>query len=212
MTGQTVLALPYVHLNLRFNPFGELAPEERAELAVVGIDVERIVSRLGEPGFAIQVLGRQGRGKSSHLFALRRHFPDAPYTHIALGAPVPDIPYAPVHFIDEMQRIPRSRRMRIFRRPASFVIGSHRDHRWEFRRAGLVFETVRLRGLTVERLQAIVDRRIDWARRDADKPVPRLSEAALATLIARYGDDVRAIESHLYEVFQRLEDVCDVQV
>jgi hypothetical protein len=170
------------------------------------------MNRLREPGFAIQFLGRRGRGKSMHLFALRRHFPGAPYTHIARGAPAPDIPYAPVHFIDEMQRIPWARRMRILRRPASFVIGSHWNHRWEFKRAGLAFETVKLRGVTVAQLQAMVDRRIDWARRSAGKPVPRLSEAALAALIARYGDDLRAIECHLYEVFQGLEEACDVQV
>jgi len=202
-------ALPYVHLNLRCNPFGELTP---AELAIVRIDLEQIADRLREPGSAIQFLGKRGRGKSTHLFALRRCFPGAPYTHVARGAPVPDVPYAPVHFIDELQRIPWQRRASILRRPASFAIGSHRNHGGEFKRAGPAYETVRLRGLTHAQLRAIVDKRVHWARRSADQPVPTLSDAALAALIARYGDDLRAIEHRLYEVFQGLTDVCEVQV
>jgi hypothetical protein len=212
MVSRSTLALPFVHLNLRCNPFGELEPEERAELAVVTIDTVRIVAQLSQPGFAIQFLGRRGSGKSTHVLALRRHFPGAPYIHIAQGARVLDIPPVPVHFIDEMQRVPWPRRWRILRRRASFVISSHRDHSWEFRWAGLRFETVRLGGLTVERLQAIVDRRIEWVRRRADLPVPTVSPTALAALIARYGDDVRAIECHLYEAYQRLEGVAEVQV
>jgi hypothetical protein len=92
------------------------------------------------------------------------------------------------------------------------VIGSHRDHGREFKRAGLTYKTVKLRGVTHAQLRAIVDKRIHWARRSADQPVPRLSDTAIAALIARYGDDLRAIEYRLYEVFQGLNDVCEVEV
>ena len=62
------LNLPFAHLNLRFNPFGEATPEERAKLAVV--DIERFAQRLCAPGFAVQFIGEHGRGKSTHLLAL----------------------------------------------------------------------------------------------------------------------------------------------
>jgi len=30
------------------------------------------------------------------------------------------------------------------------------------------------------------------------------------SLIAQFGSDIRGMEGHLYEVFQQLEEVCDV--
>lgn len=100
--------------------------------------------------------------------------------------------------------------MAIFRRPASFVIGSHKNHGREFRKAGLAFDVIKLRGLTVERLRRIIEKRINWARRRDDKPVPSISEATCAKLIAKFGDDIRAIEYYLYDVFQNLREVNDV--
>ena len=151
------------------------------------------------------------RGKTTHLLALRERFPDAPYYYFAEGAAIPAIADAPLLFLDETQRLPRSVHARLFHRCASFAIGTHKDHSSELRRAGLAFESVRLNGLTAERLQAIIDRRIEWARRGPG-PVPRVPPGATCALIARFGDDVRSIEMHLYEVFQSMTEVKDVRV
>jgi len=67
------IALPFAHLNLRRNPFGELDLSQRAALAVV--DVDRFVRRLAQPGYAVQFTGDRGRGKTTHLLAILRHFP-----------------------------------------------------------------------------------------------------------------------------------------
>jgi hypothetical protein len=199
-------------LNLRINPFGDLSSGERANLAIIDFDLNGYIGRLRKPGYALQFIGPSGRGKSTHLFAIRGCFPDLPYTYIPVGEPVPEIPDTPVQFIDEMQRIPRSSRAAILKRQASFVIGSHKNHGREFEKAGLEYEVVRLGGITRERLISIINNRIEWAHRDPNRPVPRLSEEAVANLIATYGDDVWAIENHLYEVFQEMKHVGEVTV
>jgi fumarate reductase flavoprotein subunit len=71
----TTMGLPFAHLNLRFNPFGELDLHLRADVAVV--DLADWPKRLAAGRFAIQFLADCGRGKTTHLLALRRHFPDA---------------------------------------------------------------------------------------------------------------------------------------
>ncbi len=203
------LTLPYAHLNLRVNPFGEVPFEQRGALAIV--DVRHLVESLSRPGFAAQFMGGMGRGKTTHMLALREHFPNAPYYYFAEGAPIPAIVEAPLLFLDETQRLPRRVRAQLFRCAASFVIGTHADHSSEFRKAGLRYETVRIQGLSVEHLQAIIDRRIEWARRGPG-PVPRVAPAATRALLRRFGDDVRSIEIYLYDIFQSLTEVKDVQV
>ena len=57
----------YAHLNLRWNPFGEATPEERADLALV--DYPAFESFL-KPGVALELRADHGRGKSTTLWGL----------------------------------------------------------------------------------------------------------------------------------------------
>jgi hypothetical protein len=121
-----MLQLPYAHLNLRRNPFGELLLEERAKLAMV--EVSRLVEKLRLPGFVVQFIGEKGYGKTTHLLALKEYFPDAPYFHFPENRKIPPIPSAPVLFLDETQQLPRRLRKRLFRRNSAFAISTHEDH------------------------------------------------------------------------------------
>ena len=174
------------------------------QLAVLDVEISPWLERLRKPGFALQIMGECGRGKTTHLLALRRSFPSAPYLYHPEDEPSPRVPLAPLLFIDEMQRFSAWTRWRLLRRSASFVIGTHGDHRAEFRRAGLDYGMLELRGLSPERLRAILERRVEAARR-APGPVPTFEPATIHALIERFGDDLRNTQDHLYEVFQRLD-------
>ncbi len=205
----TTIRLAYSHLNLRWNPFSETGVEEIPRLAVV--EVGQYIDRLKKPGFALQFLGARGRGKTTHLFALHEHFPQAPYYHFAEHAPIPKITQAPLLFLDETQRLPALLRKRIFSRKVSFVVASHMDHRSEFRKAGLEYETIILRGLSLSNLKLIIERRIEWARRGPGA-VPTVPASELGKLIEIYGDDLWAIFARLYDEFQVLKEVSDVKI
>lgn len=193
------------YLNLRFNPFGSLTAEERGELAVIAFDLDPLVRRLKRPGFAVLFLGHSGRGKSTHLFALRSHFPQAPYIYVADGEPTPPFPDAPLLFIDEMQRVPRRRRRELLTQQASFVIGSHRNHRRELEKAGLAYEVVKLKRVSVERAQIIFRKRIEFARRSPDRPLPSVSRKTIRRLLIKHRGDLWAVEDDLYDQMQALE-------
>jgi hypothetical protein len=202
------IRLAYAHLNLRWNPFGEIDPEDVAHLAIV--QVEQFVSRLQIPGFALQYLGDQGHGKTTHLLALHKYFPEAPYIHFQEKAPNPEIPPAPLLFLDETQRLPISLRKHLFSREASFVIGTHVDHSSEYKKAGLDYKSIHLKGMTIDQLEMIIHRRIEWARRDHG-PVPTVSRAEIDRLITLYDDDLLAILTSLYEEIQSLEETTDAE-
>ncbi len=207
------VGLAYAHLYLRFNPFGEMERCERAGLAVV--EIEPLANLLQRPGVEIQFLGEAGRGKTTHLLALKTFFADAPYVHLHdqkdFPQPLPPVPRAPLVFIDESQRLSAWRRFVVFRRSRSLVLGSHEDHSQQLQRRGFEVLTIQVASVCAERLKRIIDVRIERARR-ASGPLPHVGLQAVKSLIERYGDDVRAVEGHLYERFVALKGVGDVQV
>jgi len=109
--------------------------------------------------------------------------------------------------IDEIQRLPPRCRRRVFRRPVALAIGTHQDVGPELARAGYRVDTVAVgAALDAPRLHQIVNRRIEWARRGPG-PVPQVGLPTAGALIERFGDDVRRIEWHLYDLFQNLPGI-----
>jgi hypothetical protein len=205
------LSLPYEHLNLRRNPFGEVDLDRRAELAIA--DVREIVSQLKSGRFAVQFLGGRGRGKTTHLLAIRAHFDGAPYMHLAQdhrAIAAPEAPAGQPIFLDELQRLPRSLRKKLFSGANPLVLGTHRNFARALKRAGYEVRTVRPAGLTdATRVSGIFQRRIEHARR-ATGAVPTIRPDTIADLLRRYGSNIRRMEHEMYERFQELQGVCDV--
>ena len=204
------MQLPFAHLNLRRNPFGELPLEARPELAV--LEVEPLLAHLAPERAVLQLLGDKGRGKTTHLLALRAARP-APYVHLPEDEPLPAVPVdLPLLYLDESQRLPWRLRRKLFRGPGRLVLGTHEDHTRALRRAGRPVTTVEAgAGLDLARLEQIVGKRIEAARRDAG-PLPWVSEEGLRWLLARFGDDLRGMEHHLYRCFQAQGEVGPVEV
>lgn len=195
--------LPFAHLNLRFNPFGEAEPDERAALAVVDLP------ELG-PGDAVQFVGDCGRGKTTHLLALRARWPGAVYERLDEGQDRcrGRVPATGLFLLDEAQRLRPSLLRELLARAAPVALGTHVDLRAA---AGRSLTTVRLNDLSLARLRAVLERRIAWARRGGGT-VPALPERTLLALRARHGDDLRAIEATLYDALQNMKEPGDVEV
>lgn len=204
-----MLRLPYAHLNLTRNPFGELSAQERGRLAIA--DIERFIDPLKTVGFVLQIMGEQGRGKSTHLHALRQHFPTAPYLYYPEDGPKPKVPKAKLLFLDETQRFTKKERLRILKQKASFVIATHQDHREEFKQLKLEHVSITLNSLSVTTLASILEKRLEASRRAAG-PLPYFEQDALEQLIKRFDDDLRSIFEYLYDIFQSLEEIESVKL
>mgnify|MGYP000500927329 CR=1 FL=1 len=204
---------PFVHLNLRRNPFGEFDRDERKALAVVELD--DLTLHMDRPGkVAIQFLGPQGRGKSTHLLALHRLHEAAPYTQLYVDEEV-EVPPGDVQFIDSFDLWPTRRRRRALRAVHRLACTTHVDLRPELQSMGFDVVTRRFGAASRTHLHGLVrsvmERRIEHCRR-REGPVPHLDDVDVARLIALFGDDIRAMEHHLYDLFQALPGVCRVQV
>lgn len=221
--GTVGTASPWARLGLRWNPFGEPPPEDVADLVVLP-ELGTWEEWLRRPRTTAQFLGHQGRGKTARLRRLQASFPGVPYLYLGEDRPLPDLPLlrrreeegGPVLLLDEAQRLPRRKRRRLFRRvaelDASLVVGSHEDLAGEMRAAGLEPKTEVVEGLKPDRLRAIVDRRLEWARRSTGEPAPSVStDLDCSELADRFGDDLRSILDHLYEIFQRRAETTNTE-
>ena len=204
---QTTYSLPYSHLNLRRNPFGEFSEEERTVLALV--DVDAIITRLNDPHYVVQFIGEKGYGKTTHLLAIRSRLHDAGYVHIPEGERA-TIPSGRPILIDEAQRLTRWQQFQLFRSNIPLVLGTHRDFDRQLRLAGRVVETIEVQqGNDVERLHRLLNARIQWVRR-CDGQVPSITPETADRLRKEFGANIRGILHQLYAVFQNLNEVADV--
>lgn len=190
---------PYAWLNLVRNPFGDLPAGAVGALWVGTLPVLW-------PGEVLLVRGAEGRGKSALLRALQRAHPGAVYERIEEGEtqlrtslrPAPSL-----LLIDEAQRLSRGARARLWAEAGALVLAAHADLSRECPRPCRVWW---VRGLRPEALLEIVARRIEWARRGPG-PLPWVDAEGARALVARFGDDLRAIEEHLYDRLQEMRAV-----
>lgn len=203
----------HAHLNLRWNPFGEAGPADRAALAVV--DVERLRPLLGRRR-AVQLRADHGRGKSTTLLAMRAALaPGAPLIRAGRHrGPLPS-PVDGFVFVDEAQQGARARllslALRVARGDACLVLSTHSDRRGLLTLAGLAVSDVSVPRPDEETLVALVERRMEWARK-GDGPLPGLSRAGAAAILARFGDDLRSAEAWLYDRIEALSGIEDALV
>jgi len=195
--------LAFEHLNLRRNPFGELPAEERAAVALCDETIA-----LGD-GEVAQVIAQRGRGKSTLLWCLAASEPGAVYARVALDTRAPSVePSGALYLLDEADLLGRRQLGRLLARCRRALLGTHEDLTG---RAGRALRTFRLPALTRARLRDIVTRRIEHVRRGPGRvPVP--SDRLLDELLGRHGDDLRAAEDELYDLFQRMKGVDDAEL
>jgi hypothetical protein len=198
----TALRLPFAHLNLRWNPFGEPGPADWAALAVAELPELR-------PRDPVQFLGDCGRGKTTHLRALRARHPGAFYDRLEEGQDrCQTIPTDGVFLLDEAQWLRPALLRRLVASEVALALGTHDDLTDS---VGHPLRTVHVGAADVGRLRAIVERRIEWARRGPGD-VPVIPDHVLAQLTAAHGSNLRATLWTLYDAVQRMEAPGHVEV
>ncbi|VAW70774.1 hypothetical protein MNBD_GAMMA09-1172 [hydrothermal vent metagenome] len=202
------MQLPFLHLNLYFNPFGELDCEQRKQLAVVNLSEYK--QSLYNKGLAIQFYADHGRGKTTHLLALHNIYPDAEYIKLYAGDK-PEIFLRDILFIDSIENLSKRKRTDLYRNTASIAFTSHTDLSPEIRQAGYQLINIKISVADNMTLKYIFNRRIEYARR-TDHSIPVVGMPLIYNLRQRYGDNVRAMEAHLYEIFQNLKGISNVKM
>lgn len=202
------MKLPFSHLNLQFNPFGELTREDRS--VVAHVDLDTLPKILKQEKQAIQFIGDHGRGKSTHLIALHNLFSNAPYTQLYEGDK-PRFKKVDIQFVDSIDYLPQSKRKRLYRKSTSLACTTHVDLTSELSEFGYTVHTREISQVDTLTLHRIFTNRIEFSRREAGE-IPTINSEAIDILKEKFKDDIRAMETHLYEIFQSMKEIQDVQV
>lgn len=212
---ESISISPFARQALYRNPFGELTRQERADLALV--DVESCLAKFEKPQFVLQIIGPCGHGKTTHLLAIERALQNrglpCDYVYFPEDGRRPAVPKIRPLLVDEAQRVGWWRMRKLLTRPGPLVLGTHIDLTARFERAGFSVQTIDLSvGRSTEQLQAILNSRIESSR--MPPTVDELQQGReghplcmsmdqVVELENRFGSNIRLIEQHLYEVFQR---------
>ena len=192
-------------LNCSYNPFGGIEDDELSQVLVARTFVPEIIQDIqsGVP-MVIELSGKQGRGKTSHLRLISLLFPDAP--RISLYDSTQIEPFweedDSLLFIDSIHHLNFFQRQKLFKSGKTIVLTTHSRRFWEYRLAGAAYRTYVFKGISPSILKTTIQNRIHLA---ADIPPNDFSmqESDIQALIARFGDNYRAILNHLFEQFNQ---------
>lgn len=202
------MQLAFAHLNLRRNPFGALSAAESPRLAELDLaEALEFLNRHAEHNSrpaAIQFMGRQGSGKTTHLLALLAALPKAVYSPVPIGQPPQIRTDGDPILIDDAQWLTWTLRRRLFRCDQRLVLATHRDYSAELRRSRrrvitLSSETT----VDSETLRRRLNARIEAMRRGPGN-IPMISPETARLAWERHGSDMRTIIQKLFHVFQHL--------
>ncbi len=194
-------------MGLKCNPFRVLTEAEWTAVAVVPPSVQKVITHAVAP---VQIIGEPGRGKTTTLLAVKSYFLEknisVMYQYLPEGTHRFDkqrASAANVFLLDEAQRLTRRERQRLCRLASGMrlIFSSHEDLTAICAAHRLPLTTIRLSQMDTAHLTRILRKRLAYFSTN-EQPAVAIGGDAVEFLHARFGDDLRAMERFLYEVFQ----------
>ena len=191
----------YERLFYNENPFGERTRKQRAALALFNSAPfdEHLKNASPTSRKAVQLMGEKGRGKSTRLLALSQR--KGAHYFRASRDDIETVPKrVPLLLLDELHLAPFMRKRALYKRSDALVVSTHRNLFASLTRAGFDVLCLRVQNTSAKDICEIFRRRIEDVRFDKRAANFELTHAEV--LVATFGDDIRAMESHLYECVQ----------
>jgi hypothetical protein len=124
------------NLTFRFNPFGGITPEELNKIIVPKSFFLRIKKLIEAPEpIIIELVGKQGKGKTTHLTYLQKSFPQFPIVHFTKNnnTVTDNLFEEKVIFLDSIHHLPFLRRVEIYRHFNKVILTTHQTRVLEFK-------------------------------------------------------------------------------
>ncbi len=191
--------------NYKFNPFAGVLDTEIQHTIVPKFSVAAIDSQIeNHQAIAIEFLGKQGRGKTTHLVWLQQQFPNYPIFQLDKNASLSDITQhaSEVVFIDSIHHLSFAERIQLFKSKRVVIYTTHFTRKLECALIRKPLKTIRFKGIDIPTLQKIIANRVSFAQKDMQSKRVHFSESELKKLIKMYGDNFRGIINQLYENYQ----------
>jgi len=191
----------------KYNPFAGIDKEDIKHVIILRFDVRLIVEKIrSEEKLLIELVGKKGRGKTTHLTYLQQHTSEFPiYFLNARNNYYQEIlnDMSDVVFIDSIHHLYLFQRINVFRVKRIVIFTTHYSRKHEYMMLNKASLKIKFKGIDKETLKQLVIKRLQQASKDT--MTTTVNDAELERLILEYKDDYRAIVNHLYDKFQRYE-------
>lgn len=193
---------------LQHNPFAGVDHEEVGQILVPRFDTEDILNKIRSRNeLLIELIGKQGRGKTTHLTFLHQQLEKTPIFYLHAGANDYQKILADkseVVFIDSIHHLNIYQRLQVFRAKKIVIFTTHFTRKYEGLAVRKPTKQIRFEGIDKTLLRALVTKRLQLTSSKSGKELI-VSDFELEQLIAQYGDNYRGIVNHLYDKFQDYE-------
>jgi len=191
--------------HFKYNPFAGIHDEDIEETLVPRIDIEGVIEKINKSqSLAIEFLGKQGRGKTSHLKFLHQRLDQYPIYLLNANSAFSEIinNQANVVFIDSIHHLNFANRTRLFKSSKTIVYTAHWTKKIECFIARKKIHTYRFKGIDPDFLQQMINKRLLLATKKNIAKKEYFTKEDIDALIIKFGDNYRGIINHLYARYQ----------
>jgi hypothetical protein len=189
-----------------YNPFSGVLEEDLEKILVPVFDVADISHEIEHAdSLAIEFIGKQGRGKTTHLRCLQKKMSNYPIFLLnATTACISDIitHESDVVFVDSIHHVSISDRIQLFRAKRVVIYTTHWSRKFSCIYVGKKHFSIRFKGITIDTLRYVLGKRLQLASKNKIDVDDLFTEKELQSLIRKFGDNYRGIINHLYEQYQ----------
>lgn len=192
--------------SFEYNPFSGVLEEDLEKILVPTYDVADISLEIIQANsLAIEFIGKQGRGKTTHLRCLHKRMSNYPIFLLnTYSTRISDIisHESDVVFVDSIHHLSISDRIQLFKSKRVVVYTTHWSRKLACMYVGKKHYSIRFKGISVDDLRYVLDKRLQLASKNKVNVDDVFTETDLKTLIRKFGDNYRGIINHLYEQYQ----------
>lgn len=188
----------------KFNPFSGVLEEDLATVIIPKFDVAALCTQIKNTNnLAIEFIGKQGRGKTTHLLYVQQQLPEYPIFLLRSGADVTPILNHPAQkvFVDSIHHLSLKERIQLFKAKETIIYTTHWRRKLTSLLTHKIYKSIRFKGIEVTSLKNILNNRLQFAS-IKELPVTVLfTDEKVSALIHKFGDNYRGIINYLYEQY-----------
>lgn len=188
-----------------FNPFAGILEDDLEEIVIAKFDVESMLNQIQQSeSIAIEFVGKQGRGKTTHLMYLQKKIPQYPIFLLNANAKAVDLfqNKSEIVFVDSIHHLSIFERLKLFKTKKVVIYTTHWSRKLECILVGKKHQAIRFKGITKSVLREIINKRLQLAAINRLESKDTFTDQNLDQLIKQFGDNYRGIINHLYEKYQ----------
>ena len=188
-----------------FNPFAGILDEDLEKIIIPRFDVVAVVNQIQQSeSLAIELVGKQGRGKTTHLLYLQKQVPQYPIYLLNANYNASQIfqEESEIVFVDSIHHLNIFDRLKLFKSKKVVIYTTHWSRKMECWLIGKKHHSIKFKGINIESLGAILNKRLQLAATKKLEINDKFTDQELNLLIKQFGDNYRGIINHLYEKYQ----------